>query len=158
VELKMVFNNQHWRPITFQGMTFPASLMGISILAPILDTTDPELAEWLWCFPVCCGLGQNAPAQVCARCACRCVDLMTENRQQVLDAIRNRLSTCGFDPECTYREWMSALERIADISANVVGDCSWFAPLHPGDPRQSAADMQRFVEYFENIFAHSKVA
>ena len=39
----MTLDDYEWRPITFQGVTFPATVMGISILEPVLDITDREL-------------------------------------------------------------------------------------------------------------------
>jgi hypothetical protein len=153
-EWKMKFDDRTWRPITFQGMEFPVSLMAISVLGPILDVADPELADWLWHFPICCGLAQSAPAEICARCARQCVELMEENRRHVLDGIRTRLAANGFDPQTTYLEWLYALQRIAQISAKTAGDCFWSAPINPGDPLQSAADMTRFLDNFENVFAH----
>ena len=40
----MPFDDYDFRPITFQGVTFPATLMGIDILEPMLDIQD----EGLW--------------------------------------------------------------------------------------------------------------
>jgi len=34
-----------WRPITFQGVTFPATLMGISVLDSVLRIADEELGN-----------------------------------------------------------------------------------------------------------------
>ena|SRR5450756_882220 len=141
----MHLNDKDWRPITFQGITFPATLMGISILEPILSITDEELGEWLWRLPICSGVTNSAPAERCARCAQRVADLMLEQRQQVLDGIRDRLTPHGFDAETTYRDWIVALQRIVELSAVTSGDCSWSAPLHPSDKFKTAADAERFI-------------
>jgi hypothetical protein len=51
----MAFNDREFRPITFQGITFPATLMGISILEPVLGIKDHEFIDWVWGLRVCCG-------------------------------------------------------------------------------------------------------
>jgi len=142
----MALDDYNWRQITFQGVTFPPTLMGISILDPVLGITDEELGEWLWRLPICCGLPKRAPAAMCARCARLAADLMLGHRQRVLDGIRDRLAEHGFDPEATYRDWLLALQRIAELSAAADEDCVWSAPLHPRDPLKSEADGQRFVD------------
>jgi len=63
-----------------------------------------------------------------------------------LDGIRERLAEHGFDPETAYRDWLLALQRIAELSAGVGEECVWQAPLHPKDPQKSEADVQRFVD------------
>lgn len=139
----MAFDDYEFRPITFQGVTFPATLMGISILEPVLGITDEDVADWLWRLPICCGMTKSAPAERCARCAQRAADLMLEQRKRVLDGIRERLIPLGFDVETTYRDWLLALERIIELSAAVSGDCSWSAPLYPNDRYKTAADAKR---------------
>jgi hypothetical protein len=84
----MALNDYDWRPITFQGVTFPTTLMAISVLEPILIIIDEELADWLWRLPICCGSKKSAPAERCARCAKKAVNLMLEQRQCILDGIR----------------------------------------------------------------------
>src|SRR5882724_9051771 len=147
----MALNEYDWRPITFQGETFPPTLMAISILEPVLDVKDEDLAEWLWRLPICCGVTKSAPAERCARCAQRAADLMLEQRQQVLDGIRDRLTPHGFDVETTYRDWIVALQRIVELSAATSGDCSWSAPLHPSDKFKTAADAERFIAALERF-------
>jgi hypothetical protein len=137
----MPLDEYEWRPITFQGVTFPATLMGVSILEPVLGITDREFGEWLWRLRICCGVEKSAPAEVCARYALRTVDLMLEQRIRVLDGIRDRLGPHGFDPDETYRNWIMAFQRIASLSAAAQGDCVWSAPRHPKD--MAAADWQR---------------
>jgi hypothetical protein len=139
----MPLDEYEWRPITFQGVTFPATLMGVSILEPVLDITEEELGEWLWRLPICCGVEKRAPAEVCARCAQRTVDLMLEQRQRVLEGIRERLGPHGFDPDETYRDWITALQRIVCLSRDAADDCVWSAPRHPKDMTKS--DWQRLA-------------
>lgn len=146
VGIVMVLDDYSWRPITFQGVTFPATLMGISILDPVLDTSDEELHLWLWRFPNCCGSSKSAPAEECARCAQRAVDLMLEQRQRVLDGICDRLSEHGFDPETTYLDWVLALQRIVELSKATVGECEWSAPGHDRDGLRTEADLQQLAE------------
>jgi hypothetical protein len=141
----MTLNERDWRPITFEGVTFPATLMGISILESVLGITDEELGEWLWRFPICRGITKSASAEKCIRCAQRTADLMLEQRQRVLDGVRDHLVPHGFDPETTYRDWLVALQQIVELSAAAEGDCSWSAPAHPDDSIKSAADVERFM-------------
>lgn len=142
----MGLDDFNWRPITFQGVTFPATLMSISILETVLSISDEELCEWLWRLPICCGFSKSAPADRCVRCARHAADLMLEHRQQVLDGIRERLSEHGFDPEKTYRDWLLALQSIAELSAKADAECIWSAPSHPRDSLRSEADAQRLID------------
>jgi hypothetical protein len=137
----MALDEREWRPITFQGVKFPATLMGVSILEPVLGIKDHEFTDWVWGLRVCCGRERRAPAEFCARLALRSVDLMLERRHQVLDGIRERLGPHGFDADTTFREWIMAFQRIHDLSSRIEGDCVWSAPSHPKDMK--AADWQR---------------
>jgi hypothetical protein len=142
----MALNEQDWRPITFQGVTFPATLMGISILEPVLRIADEEIGDWLWRLPICKGVTKSAPAERCARCAQRTIDLMLEQRQSVIDGIRDRLASHGFDVENTYRDWIVALQQIVELSKAANGDCSWSAPMHPNDKYKTSADVSSLLD------------
>jgi hypothetical protein len=109
----MPIDEQEWRPITFQGVTFPATLMGVSILEPVLGIDDSELFDWVWRLSCCRGIKKSAPAKVCVSCARKIVDLMLENRQRVLDCIRDRLGPHGFDADTTYRDWSWPFNALA---------------------------------------------
>jgi hypothetical protein len=135
-----------FRPITFEGITFPPSLMGISILEPVLDIDDEDLGDWIWRLPLCCGTRKEAAADRCARCARRIVDLMLEQRQRVLDGIRDRLGPNGFDPENTFRDWLLALQSIAELSEAAEGKCVWSAPVHPRDHKMSHGDVLKWLD------------
>jgi hypothetical protein len=137
----MAFDDYEFRPITFQGVTFPATLMGVSILEPVLGIRDREFIDWVWGLRVCCGRERSASAEFCARLAQRTVDLMLEHRQRVLDGIRERLGPYGFDADTTFRDWIEAFQRIQSLSAGVEGECVWSAPSHPKDMKP--ADWQR---------------
>ncbi len=148
----MKFNEQEWRPITFQGVTFPATLMGIDILMYLADEhfgEESELVEWLLRLSVCRGVTKDAPADRCARCAQQTIDLMLEHRQRVLDDIRDRLVPHGWEVEATYRDWILALQRIVELSNATDGDCFWSAPLHKSDPIQNAQNAKRFLRNLE---------
>ena len=137
----MTLDEREWRPITFQGVTFPATLMAISILEPVLGIKDHEFIDWVWGLRVCCGRKRSAPAEFCARMAHSTVDLMLENRQRVLDGIRERLGPHGFDADATFRDWIAASQQIHRLSAGAEGDCVWSAPSHPKDMKP--ADWRR---------------
>jgi len=145
----MSLNDYDYRPITFQGESFPATLMAISILETVLDIADEDLADWLWRLPICCGVTKSAPAERCARCAQEAADLMLEQRQRVLGGIRDRLASQGFDADVTYREWIAALQRIVKLSRASSGECAWSAPAHPSDPYKSKADAERLMDALE---------
>jgi hypothetical protein len=142
----MALDLKDWRPITFQGVTFPATLMGSSVLDPIFGIEDEDLAEWLMLLTVCCGVTKSAPSERCARCAERLLDLMLEQRQHVLEGIRDCLASHGFDAVETYRDWIMAFQQIIKLSMATDGDCFWSAPLHPDDRYKSAADVKRFMK------------
>ena len=143
----MALDPKIWRPITFQGVTFPATLMGSSILDPVLGIEDEDLAGWLLHLTACSGITKDAPAERCAQCAERLLDLMLEQRQRVLDGIRDRLVSHGCDVEETYRDWIMAFQQIIKLSKATDGDCSWSAPAHPDDA--SVADLERFMKALE---------
>jgi hypothetical protein len=142
----MAFNDYDWRPITFQGVVFPPTLMAISVLVPVLVIADEELADWLWRLPICCGITKKAPAERCARCASKTAEMLLAKRQIVLDGIRHRLTSHGFDAERTYREWILALQRIAELSSAASGECCWSAPFHPRDRLKSEVEAKSMVE------------
>lgn len=146
----MKIDDYEWRRITFHGVTFPATLMGISVLGAVLRIADEEMGDWLWRLRVCCGFTKSAPAEQCVRCARQAADLMLDHRAQVLDGIRENLSGYGFDPETTYRDWLTALQRIAELSAAAEGDCRWSAPTHPRDTFKSERDVLHFLDNLTN--------
>lgn len=117
--------------------------MGVSILQPVLGVKDNEFIDWVWGLRNCSGIEKSAPAEFCVRYARRTIDLMLENRQQVLDGIRDRLGPHGFDAETTFKDWVMAFQRIGTLSESVEGDCVWSAPSHPEDMK--AADWQRLM-------------
>ena len=145
----MLVDDYKFRPITFQGVTFPPTLMGVSVLEPILNIADEELGDWLWRLPICCGIAKSAPAERCVRCARRMVNLLLEQRQRVVDGIRERLVTHGFDPAATYRDWLLAFQRIAELSDATDEECVWSAPSHPRDRVKSANEAQQFLAGLE---------
>lgn len=148
----MALNEQDFRAITFQGVTFPATLMGIDVLMHLADENfgeDSDLAEWLFRLCVCKGSTKLAPAERCARCAQQAIDLMLEHRQRVLDEIQDRLVPHGCEVETTYQDWILALQRIVELSNATDGDCFWSAPLHPEDPPYSPEDALKQLRIFE---------
>jgi hypothetical protein len=154
----MTPDNYYWRPITFQGVTFPETLMAVSILESVLDIADAELADWLWRLPICCGATKSAPAERCARCAQKAADLMLVQRQRMLNGIRDRLAAHGFDSEATYRDWITSLQRIAELSRAASGECTWCAPAHLSDRYKSKADIERLKDALERAITRSDVS
>ena len=119
----MALDEKQWRPITFEGVTFPATLMGVDTLEVILNITEEELGEWLWRLSICRGVTKRAPSDKCVRCAQKAIDLMLESRQRVLDGIRERLGPHGFDADTTYVDWITAFQQIRDLSAKAESEC-----------------------------------
>lgn len=142
----MALDPKIWRPITFQGVTFPATLMGSSILESVFKIEDDDLAGWLMRLTVCRGITKEAPAERCARCAEQLLNLMLEQRQCVLDGIRDCLASHGFDTEETYRDWIMAFQQIIKLSKATDGDCSWSAPALPGERVKAIAALKRFMK------------
>ena len=152
----MAFDDYNFRPITFQGVTFPATLMGVSVLVSVFDiANDDYLGDWLWRLSTCRGVSKHAPAERCAKCARQTVDLLLEHHQAVLDYVRKNLVSYGFDPEETYRDWLLAFQKITELSSAAEGDCTWSAPFHPRDPDKTPAELaraaKRFLDYLDNI-------
>jgi hypothetical protein len=119
--------------------------MGISILEPVLGIEDEDLTGWLLRLTACSGITKDSPAERCARCAERLLDLMLEQRQRVVDGIRDRLISHGFDAEDTYRDWIMALQQIIKLSEATDGDCSWSAPALPDD-ENPIGNLKRFMK------------
>jgi len=111
--------------------------MGISILEPVLNIDNEELCNWLWRLPICCGFEKRASALLCERCARNAADLMREHKEQVLDGIRERLASHGFDAEAAYRDWLLSLQKIVEASRTAEKECVWSAPSHPKDVLKS---------------------
>jgi hypothetical protein len=74
---------------------------------------------------------------------------MLEQRPAVLAGIAERLVPYGFDPELTYREWITSLQRIAELSAKAGEICVWSSPRHPTDA--TGAEAKRFLDYFDSL-------
>lgn len=144
----MVLDDDNFRPITFQGITFPATLMGTSVLVSALHLTDEDLGEWLGRLSNCRGVSKHALAERCAKCARQAADLMLEHRQVVLDYIRENLGPHGFDPDETYRDWLLAFQKIVELSEIADSECVWSSPSRPGDA--TAADCKRFLDWLDN--------
>ena len=142
----MALNDYDWRPITFQAVTFPATLMAASTLEPVPDIQDEDFGSWLWSLTICRGVTKSAPAERCARCAQKAVDIMLEHRQSVLDGIRDHLASHGFDPETTYRDWIAAFQRIVELSKASDGECFWSAPSHERDDPSKAGRLLKALE------------
>jgi len=142
----MALNDYDWRPITFQGVTFPPTLMAASTLVSVLDIDDEDFGSWLWRLTICRGVTKSAPPERCVRCAQKAVDLMLEHRQRVLDGIRDCLVSHGFNPEATYSDWIAAFQRIVELSRVSDGECVWSAPLHERDDPSAASRLLTALE------------
>jgi hypothetical protein len=141
-----------WRPITFEGVTFPPTLMGISVLASIFGSVaaeDEELGGWLHSLRMCCGVSRRAPAVVCHGCATRARALMLEHRAEVVAGITRQLGPHGWDADATFRAWLAAMERIAELAAIAEGDCTWSAPGHASDPLGTPEKQAKFLRSLE---------
>lgn len=147
-------DSKDWRPITFEGVTFPPTLMGISVLASILGLVlpveDDELCGWLHSVRVCCGITKRAPAALCHSCAIRARDLMLEHRSAVLAGITSNLGPHRFDADTTFRDWITALQRMSELAAAADGECEWSAPGYASDPFGTPDKRQRFLDFLNS--------
>jgi hypothetical protein len=142
----MALDDYGWRPITFQGVKFPATLMAADVIDSALEIEDEEFSSWLLRLTVCRGVTKSASAKTCARCAQKAVDLMLEHRQRILDYIGEWLSPHGFEPDTTFRDWIGAFQEIVELSGTCEGECYWSAPSHERDDPNAAEKLLRALE------------
>ena len=127
-----------YRAINFEGTVFPQSVMGISTLEPILKSLNEvvlsdDIAEWVWRFPICCGVTKTAPSKLCAKSAQALSDLMLENRNEVLEKIEKQFSDTPFSAAQVFSDWIMALNEIHKIATRREEDCEWSAQALPED-------------------------
>jgi len=79
-----------FRPITFEGVQLAPSVMGISVLEPIIDEMNDRTGEWIWRLPICCGVTKSAGASLCYEASTDALNLMLEHRALVLIEISER--------------------------------------------------------------------
>ena len=129
--------NEAWRPIRFEGVELPPSLMAISILILVDDFTE-KTGDWIWKLPHCQGVRKSGSSRWCRDSAREIMKYLMENRGDVLAMIRERLQPHGLEPEQTFEEWMESLLKIAVIAEGMEGYCHWIAempePLSAPDP------------------------
>ena len=140
-----------FRPITFEGVQLAPSVMGISVLEPIIDEMNDRTGEWIWRLPICCGVTKSAGARLCYEASTDALNLMLEHRALVLIEIAERFPDAPFSAEQAYEEWATALASIQKVSAGREDTCEWSAPSHSDDPIQTAEDAERFRDGF-NVF------
>ena len=143
-------NSYHYRLITFENHTFHPSVMGIDVLEYALQLTA-DTADWIWRFPICCGVTKASPAELCHSATDELLLLIPEHFADVRDVIEERIES-----DLTYQEitkhWIEALEYIHSVSDNSEGVCYWSAPSHPDDRMQSDDDHQDFIEALNKAF------
>lgn len=137
-----------WRPIIFEGEVFPPTLMGISVLGYLFPGKPEDLIDWHDSIRDC----RPSDLQQCHAFALRSYALMLEHRQAVLDGITKRLGEHGFDAEITYRDWLTALSRIAELSAGRTGDCNISCINYAQDYIKAAALAERARRGFPKFF------
>ena len=140
-----------FRPITFEGIQLEPSVMGISVLEPIIDEMDDRTAEWIWRLPICCGVTKSVDASLCHEASTDALNLMLEHRAVVISEIAARFPDAPFSAEQAYEEWATALTSIQRVSADREDSCEWSAPSHPDDPIQTAKDAERVLEAFNTF-------
>jgi len=138
-----------WWPIVFESHTFPPTLMGISILTSLPGHLTPSAERWILELAACAEVRRKAPAKDCETHARDAMDFMLDHRAAVLEAITKNLGTYGFEAPTTYRDWMMALQAIAETAAASKGDCYWAAPPPEGQvgkARENAARLESFLD------------
>ncbi len=143
-------NSYHYRPITFENHTFHPSVMGIDVLEYAISLSA-ETADWIWRFPICCGVTNAVPAELCHSATHELLLLIPEHFDDIRKVIEERIES-----DLSYQEisryWIDALEYIHKTSDNSEGDCYWSAPSHPDDKIQSEEDHQKFADALNNSF------
>ena len=143
-------NSYNYRPITFENHTFHPSVMGIDVLEYAFQLSE-ETADWVWRFPICCGVTKSLSAKLCHTATHELLLFIPERIADIRKVIEERVES-----DLTYQEiikhWIDALEYIHSSSSNSEGDCYWSAPSHPDDKVQLAPDHQKFTNALNNVF------
>ena len=142
----MQIDPKEWRPIKFEGVIMPQSLMAITVLGEALPEIDDETDNWLWELAICCGRTKLGSARDCVRFSEVALNAVLSHKLRVQDHVRIHLQQNGFDPETTCAEWLSSLTEILHLSrASTTGQCSWSAPSHPDDLLGNKDGVDRFI-------------
>ena len=124
--------------------------MGIDVLEYAISLSA-ETADWIWRFPICCGVTNAVPAELCHSATHELLLLIPEHFDDIRKVIEERIES-----DLSYQEisryWIDALEYIHKTSDNSEGDCYWSAPSHPDDKIQSEEDHQKFADALNNSF------
>ena len=88
--------DRDFRPITFEGVQLAPSVMGISVLEPIIDEMNDRTGDWIWRLPICSGVTKSADAILCHEASTDALNLMLENRVLVLSEISERFPDAPF--------------------------------------------------------------
>lgn len=133
---------QEWPSIRFEGELMPQSLIGISIL---IDRGFTEgTADWIWKLSCCREVWKECDADGCISSASEISDHLLEHRHEVRELIRDRLASHGIDGQATFKEWLSALDRIRFLALATNENCRWIA----GEPTQRAEETRRRILVF----------
>jgi hypothetical protein len=141
--------SSEFRVITFDGVEMPRSLMAASVLGSILPSVSDRAASWLWKLRSSCGLTRQEEKPQCHEYALQLIEEMLCHRTLVVEEIKERLQSHGFDPEQTYREWIESFRRIAELAVNSEGNCTWSAPVADDDAGFDAVNVTRITEALE---------
>lgn len=134
-----------WREITFEGETFPATSMGISIVEPAMDLPETDLGSWLWSLSICKGSTKSSSRDECMQHSGDALNIFLERRSELLAAISERPSPFGFSPEETDRDWVLSMQRIHELSKGTIDTCSWSAPSHHRDDPNYGKTLLKFL-------------
>ena len=135
---------QEWPAIKFQGELLPQSLSAIHIL--IYQPLSERTLDWIWKLPHCKEVWKTGEADWCIESAREISDRLLDGKHEIIEEIRDRLGSDGFDGEATVGEWLTALDRIRILAEATTGDCRWIA----GEPTERAEETRRGILAYLN--------
>lgn len=121
------------RSIIFEGVALPDTVISIDHLG--MYDNLPEMSEetslWLWRFTICVGMPRSDRSEIVLRHVSETLDLITRFRSRLLLTVPAQYQ--GLFTEDVLDSWAMALRTMLDIAAGQT-QCTWEAPLEPGEP------------------------
>lgn len=151
--------DENWRrPILFEGVELPDVCIAIDHLG--LHDNLPEMSEatseWLWRFTVCVGRSRTAESAVILHHCSEALRLTEQFRSRLVTTVPEHFQG-QFDP-VVIDQWIGALKTIIEI-ASTRSECSWEAPLRPGDSQfgRSLSDVNNeMLAKMDKCFQHAQ--
>lgn len=126
-------DHSNWqRPIIFEGNQLPGASISLDRFASteFLPGIAEETALWFWRFTICVGRLRSAPSEEICSHVDRVIDLSLQRDDKLRTFAADHVDKC-FD-RSVLDDWLASLGTIRRIAGGC-DDCSWIAPLRPGD-------------------------